>query len=358
MHRFVTSLAAAGLTLVSFAPRMLASGKAGYRAPYFAATTPGAWSRYAMTSEGKTESAYTYRRLPDEDGHARVELKVDFTAGQFEGTWSTNRYILAKGFRLEDDALSFSRHCARLLMQSDKMDKMMEMDAATLPNIVDAAIDYAASVKFAGTEKVEGRDCDHYTYHYVSTEKNPTTYDGELWMNASVPFGLVRESASLKSQAGPESKYSMTLAATGSGSDSGSGPAPEVSAKPAGTGDGRLTLAEAYIRGLVELDVRVDPDSKQGSRLFIAVVNKSEAPLRLSVTEGATSFAAGMPLDTLKIRVKKAATIDVRPGEKSPEVAAEQEGSRRALEGTFTLVVYDGEPLFAGSVTAGTVDQP
>jgi hypothetical protein len=356
MHRFFASLAAAGLALAPMTPKAFAGGKAGYRAPYFAATTPGAWSRYAMTSDGKTESAYTYRRLPDEEGRARVELKVDFTAGQFEGTWSTNRYVLSKDFRLEDDALSFSRHCARLLMQSDKMDKMMEMDAATLPNIVDAAIDYASSVKFAGTEKVEGRDCDHYTYHYVSTEKNPTTYDGELWMNASVPFGLVRESASLKSEAGPESKYSMTLAATGS--DSGPGPAPAVAKAPVRPGDGRLTLAEAYIQGLVELDVRVDPESKQGSRLFIAAVNKSETPLHLSVTEGATSFAAGMPLETLKIRVQKAATIDLRPGEKSPEVSAEQEGSRRALEGKFTLVVYDGEPLFAGSVTSGTADQP
>jgi hypothetical protein len=356
MHRFVASLAAAGLALAPMAPKAIAAGKGGYRAPYFAATTPGAWSRYAMTSDGKTESAYTYRRLSDENGRARVELKVEFTAGQFEGTWSTNQYLLSPDFRLEDDALSFSKHCVRLLMQSDKMDKMMEMDAATLPNIVDAAIDYASSVKFAGTEKVEGRDCDHYTYHYVSTEKNPTTYDGELWMNASVPFGLVRESASLKSQAGPESKYTMTLAATGS--DSGAGPAPAASAAPVKPGDGKLTLAEAYIQGLVELDVRVDPDSKQGSRLFIAAVNKSQAPLHLAVTAGAMSFAAGMPLETLKVRVQKAATLDIRPGEKSPEWAAEQEGSRRALEGKFTLVVYDGEPLFAGSVTAGTADQP
>ena len=357
MNRFLAPLAAAALTLASLLHPVSAGAEpGGYRAPYFAATTPGAWSRYAMTSDGKTESAYTYRRLSDEDGHARVELKVEFTAGPFEGTWSANRYVLSKGFRLEDDALSFSRHCARLLMQSDKMDKMMEMDAATLPNIVAAAIDYASSVKFAGTEKVEGRDCDHYTYHYVSTEKNPTTYDGELWMNANVPFGLVRESASLKSQAGPESKYSMTLTATGS--DSGSGPAATPTPAAAPEGDGNLTLAQAYIRGLVELDVRVDPGSKQGARLFIAAVNKGETPLHLAVAPGAMSFAAGMPLDTLNIRVRKAAALDIRPGEKSPELDVEQEGSRRALEGTFTLVVYDGEPLFAGSVTAGTADHP
>lgn len=355
MRRFAASLAAAGWTLALLPLSALAGAKGGYRAAYFGATTPGAWSRYAMTSDGKTESAYTYRRLADEDGHANVELKVEFTAGQFEGTWSTNRYRLARNFRLEDDALSFSRHCERLLMQSDKMDKMMEMDAATLPNIVDAAIDYASSVKFVGTEKIEGRDCDHYAYHYVSAEKNSTTYDGELWMNASVPFGLVRESASLKSQAGPASTYSMTLVTTGN--DSGEGPS-AASATPGKTGDGKLTLAEAYLQGLVELDVRVDPDAKQGARLFIAAVNKGENPLRLSVTAGATSFAAGMPLETLQIRVKKPTTLDLKPGEKSAEFAAEQEGTRRALEGTFTLVVFEGEPLFAGSVTAGTADPP
>jgi len=355
MHRFAASLAAAALVFASVAPEAFAGGKGGYRADYFGATIPGAWSRYSMTSDGRTESAYTYRRLPDDKGQAQVELKVEFTAGQFEGTWSTNRYVLSKDFRLDDDALSFSRHCTRLLMQSDKMDKAMEMDAATLPNIVAAAIDYAASVKFAGTETVEGRDCDHYTYHYVSSEKNPTTYDGELWMNASVPFGLVRESATLKSEAGPASKYSMTLAATGS--DSG-GPPPAPSAGPGRPAEGTLSLAEAYIQGLVELDVRVDPDSKHGARLFIAVVSKSEAPLHLAATAGAMSFAAGMPLETLKIRLPKAATLDLRPGEKSPELTAEQEGSRRALEGKFTLVVYGGEPLFAGSVTAGTADRP
>src|SRR6476646_3449202 len=57
-----------------------------YRTAYFAATVPGAWSRYAMTSDGKTESTYTYRRLPDEDGRAQIELRTDFTSGQFQGT--------------------------------------------------------------------------------------------------------------------------------------------------------------------------------------------------------------------------------------------------------------------------------
>src|SRR2546430_3121616 len=106
-------------------------------------------------------------------------------------------------------------HTERLLMQSDKMDNMQEMDAATLPNIIDAAIDYASSVKFVGTDKVAGRDCDRYTYHFVSKERNTTTYDGEIWMNPSVPFGLVKEAATIKMKTGPSSKYSMTLEATG-----------------------------------------------------------------------------------------------------------------------------------------------
>jgi hypothetical protein len=234
MHRILASMAAAALTLAPMADSASAAEKTrGYRASYFGATTPGSWSRYSMTSDGKTESAYTYRRLPDEGGQSRIELRVDFTAGPFQGTWSKNQYLLGRDYRLEDDALSFSKHCVRLLMQSDKMDQMQEMDAATLPNIVAAGIDYAASVNFAGTEKIEGRDCDHYTYHYVSTEQNSTTYDGELWMNPSVPFGLVRESASLKSEVGPASKYSMTLVTTGSDST------PESPAPPARPGDGK-----------------------------------------------------------------------------------------------------------------------
>jgi hypothetical protein len=350
MKRLLLPFAAAGIGLAALAPRAAAGPKngSGYRSAYFGATPPGSWSRYSMTSDGKTESAYTYRRLPDEDGHARIELRVDFTAGPFQGTWSKNQYILGNDFRLEDDALSFSRHCVRLLMQSDKMDQMQEMDAATLPNIVAAGIDYAGSVKFTGTERIEGRDCDHYTYHYVSTEQNSTTYDGELWMNASVPFGLVRESASLKSQAGPPSKYSMTLVATGT--DTGGAAAPGSASKV----DGRMTFVEAYRQGRIGLEVRVDPASKQGARLFVGAVNKGDAPLHLAVPAESMSFDAGMPLETLNFRPRKARTLDIKPGETSPEFEADQEGARRALEGKFTLVIYEGEPLFAGSVTAGT----
>jgi len=190
-----------------------------YRTAYFAATVPGAWSRYAMTSDGKTESSYTYRRLPDEDSRAQVELRTDFTSGQFQGTWSKNRYVLSRRFHLEDDALSFSKHCERLFMQTNTMPEEQEMPAATLPNITAAAIDYGRSVKFVGTEKIEGRECDHYTYHYVTKEKNRTIFDGEVWLNASVPFGLVRESARIKPKVGPSSTYSMTLAETGNGSE-------------------------------------------------------------------------------------------------------------------------------------------
>lgn len=186
-----------------------------YRSPYFAATVPGAWSRYAMTSGGKTESTYTYRRLPDEDGRAQVELRTDFQAGPSAGTWSANRYILAKRFRLEDDALSFSRHCERLYMRTDTMAEEQELPEAAIPNIVAAGVDYARSVKFAGTETIEGKECDHYTYRYVSKEKNRTIYAGDVWLNASVPFGLVRESASLKPKFGKASKYSMTLSGMG-----------------------------------------------------------------------------------------------------------------------------------------------
>jgi hypothetical protein len=354
MKRLLLSFVAAGIGMTALAPRAAAESKSGsgYRSAYFGATPPGSWSRYSMTSDGKTESAYTYRRLPDEDGHARIELRVDFTSGPFQGTWSKNQYFLGKDFRLEDDALSFSRHCVRLLMQSDKMDQMQEMDAATLPNIVAAGIDYAASVKFAGTEAIDGRDCDHYTYHYVSTEQNSTTYDGEVWMNASVPFGLVRESASLKSQVGPQSKYSMTLVATGT--DSGGAAPPPARASKA---DGKATFLEAYRQGRIGLEVRVDPGSKQGARLFVGAVNKSDAPLHLAVPAESMSFDAGIPLETLKFRPRKARTLDIKPGETSPEFEADQEGSRRALEGKFTLVIYEGEPLFSGSVTAGTADR-
>ena len=209
------------LALAGAAPLLAAAAdsgtdaRPGFRTAYFAATVPGSWSRYAVTSEGKTESEYTYRRLPDEDGRAQVELKTDFTGGQFAGTWSKNRYVLARKYKLDQDALSFMKNCERLFMQTDKMPDEQELPATTLPYVVKAGIDYAGSVRFAGTETIDGRTCDRYTYHYVSKEKNTTTYDGEVWMNPDVPFGLVRESATLKMKTGPGSSYSMALVATG-----------------------------------------------------------------------------------------------------------------------------------------------
>ena len=224
MNRPATRLALVVLALASLVSgadkaKHAESRPPAYRSAYFGATVPGAWSRYTVTSDGKTESTYTYRRLPDEDGHAQVELRTDFQAGPSKGTWSANRYVLAKSFRLEDDALSFSKHCERLLMRTDTMAEEEELPKASLPNIVAAAVDYGRSVKFAGTETIEGKECDHYTYRYVSKEKNRTIYDGEVWLNASVPFGLVRESASLKAKYGPSSKYSMTLSGMGIDAD-------------------------------------------------------------------------------------------------------------------------------------------
>lgn len=225
MNRFATLAVVACLAAIPSSAAPSDSGtdaRPGFRTAYFAATVPGSWSRYAVTSDGKTESEYTYRRLPDEDGRAQVELKTNFTGGQFAGTWSKNRYVLAKKYKLDQDALSFMKNCERLYMQTDKMPDEQELPATTLPYIVKAGIDYAGSVRFAGSETIEGRACDHYTYHYVSKEKNTTTYEGELWMNPDVPFGIVRESAKLTMKTGPGSSYSMTLVATGK--DSGETP--------------------------------------------------------------------------------------------------------------------------------------
>jgi hypothetical protein len=180
-----------------------------------------------MTSDGKTESNYTYRRLPDADGRTQVEVRTEFIDGQFKGTWSTNRYVLAKDYRFDADALSYMKNCERLFMQTDKMPEPMEASEATLPYVVKAGIDYAGSVRFVGSETIDGRTCDHYTYRYVSTEENPTTYDGEVWMNPDVPFGLVRESARLQMKTGPGSSYTMTLVATGKDSEAPSSEKPK-----------------------------------------------------------------------------------------------------------------------------------
>jgi hypothetical protein len=192
------------------ASALAAAGAAGFQKKYFVATKAGAWAKYSMTVGGKTESVYIYTRLTDDKGHQRLRLRTEFTSGANKGTWSVSEYRFPVGYALEDDALDYGRATESLTMQS-KGSKRVKMDASMLEAVVKDMPDYSKSSVFASTETAKGLRCDHYTY----TEKhgNPEQIEtGELWLNETVPFGLVRQRAAFKSATGePISDYEMNL---------------------------------------------------------------------------------------------------------------------------------------------------
>src|SRR5262249_55656987 len=153
-------------------------------------------------------------RLPDDKGQQRLRLRTDFTSGANKGTWSVSEYRFPAGYALEEDALDYGRATESMTLQS-KGSKKTRMTADMLQAMVKDMPDYSKSAVFVSTEKVKGLACDHYTY----TEKhgNPEqTETGELWLNETIPFGLVRQRAAFTDATGkPISDYEMNLLSSG-----------------------------------------------------------------------------------------------------------------------------------------------
>ena len=196
------------------------AGAAGFQKKYFAATRPGAWAKYVMTVGGKSESVTLYTRLPDDKGRQRLQVRTDFTSGTNQGTWSVSDYRLKTGYSLEDDALDYGRATEGLTMQA-KGSQQVKMNASMLKAMVENMPDYSRSAVFVSTETVNGLACDRYKY----TQKHPSSpvqiESGELWLNETVPFGLVRQRVVFDEATGKRlSDYEMNLQSSGADASS------------------------------------------------------------------------------------------------------------------------------------------
>jgi hypothetical protein len=324
----------------------------GYRKPYFGATKPGAWAQYTMKIEGQADVGYVTTRLADERGQQRVQTRIEYIAAGATTTASTD-YVLKPGYSLESDALGFGK---ALVGMSSAM-------AGTKPNVMPAAVvesarktmpDYAASARFIGTENIGGKVSEHYSY----TQKHPGNpahiEAGEIWLNDSVPFGLVKQKAVTTEESGKVvSRMEMLLM------DSGTTSVGDKSAdatKPAnGPASENVSLANAFKGGRVQLAVTVVAGSGDGSSLRVGFKNTGDDTLHLTIPVGATTLDVGSPVDKLRLQSKAAQSLDIAPGATSPAIELAQTGSRRAIEGSFAVNVYEGTPLFSGNVTMGSV---
>ncbi len=313
---------------------------------YFGATKEGAWSQYDLTTKDGTVSVYSYERKPDENGRAVLELEVKTTAGAGAGSESTMTYTMPMGFDLARDGLSYGKFTEKMTMQYGEM--VMPVDASTLAVIRDAEKDYRGKLTFTGTEKVGLYDCDRYTYALNGAGPVPTKESGTLWLNDAVPFAIVRHAGKVVNMDGAvASDFDMLLKDRGQIVMDRAAPVAEATPRVA-PAPAVVTLAEGFKAGWIGIDLQTLVGGKQ---LRLNFRNEYAAQLTIELVPGPVDLVVDFPVDTLKISFSKAARLVLEAGSTSEAMVVQQRGPRGVAEGKCYLSVYEGTPVFQGSVT-------
>ena len=210
MNRFAFALCVA-LCSIGIAT---AADSAGYRKAYFGATKPGSFAQYVMKIEGQPDMGSTTTRLPDENGQQRVQVRIEYQSAGAQTVAFTN-YVLKSGYSLENDALGYGKALVAMSASSPGT-KPTVMPAAVIDSARKTMPDYAATAVFVGTENIGGKDSGHYRY----VQRHPGTPEqietGEIWLNETVPFGLVKQKAVTTEASGKVvSRFEMLLADSG-----------------------------------------------------------------------------------------------------------------------------------------------
>jgi hypothetical protein len=326
-----------GVLLLLAWPGATGAGPGQLKKPYFTATAQGASARY-QSVDGKgdiTEEVMT--RLPDEDGRVAFEYRAEYKTGQFKGTKLVNVAVMRAGFPMATDGLDYMRWVERFRGGSGDTE-VTEMDADTVKAIVSSAVELGPVVVFKGAETIDGRACDHYTY---AAGKGPMARQGELWLSDQVPFAKVREIVHTKDATGAAVNYETRLVEVGTAS---------ATAGKAGLAAAAPTLADAYKGEKVSILVDVVAGT---ARVGLTITNKGDKKVTVRVPKGVTSLDADSPVHTLLLVAEAERTIDLGPGATAARFEVTQQGAYRPTKGTFTISVYEGQPLFSGSVEMG-----
>ena len=208
--------------LLSLPVLLIASGMvsplfaAGWKKPYFGSTPPGSWARYTDSSPDMKMTT-TMKRLDNEEGQARVELLVEFADNQYPPVH--NNYTLRKDFPVERRLIDYMSGIQAGSASAGDAEATV-FDDATLAAIVKNAPRYEPTATFVGTETMNGKKTDHYTYtvRYESQDEATvpsTTESGDLWLCDTVPFGLVKQTSVTKDDKGNvTTKYERVLVAS------------------------------------------------------------------------------------------------------------------------------------------------
>lgn len=321
---------------------------------YFAATPPGAWAQYILEAGDGSKYLSSSQRHADEDGRVVVKESMKTQTGAGAEGESQNVYLFQKDFQIASDWLSFGKFTEKMTMIAGGAE--IPIDATTLDTIRKASKDFRGAVTFEAIEKIDGRNCDRYAYSVTTAGPAPGKETGRLWLDPTVPFGIVRQTAkSYNADGSVASSFDMRLQDTGrveidnpvtvspTPTDPVAPPAPVVA-----------SLIDAYQAGRIGIEVSVENGSG-GSRLQLVFINKTESVQTVRLKAGKLTIPASEPVEKLQIVVRDSADIVVPATASSDAITVEQQSGRGALDGKFELSVYEGTLLFTGSITLGTM---
>jgi hypothetical protein len=332
------------LLVLSLAISSVASA-AGWKKAYFGATKPGTWARYIDHSSdpANVDMTVTQTRLGDDEGRPRIEMTMD-SNGKYPLV--LNRYTMKTGFDVNRDLIDYGP--AIVGGEGGDADTQTPLDAATARLIAENMTAYGPSVVFKSSEAVDGKKTDRYSY--VIKRPGPSVETGDLWLSDAVPFGVVRNTFTIKEANGKTTSFERKLVASGSGAAVAASTAAKPPAKT------KFTLKEAYDAGLIRIDAEVDPSSKNGERVHLHITRKEDAPSPLTVTlpKGRTSLHVDVPLDDFIIDAPAAQLLKLT-AEGGTELDVKQGGEQRVMKGTFQITTYEGAPLWSGGATIGWV---
>lgn len=202
--RFLALCLLAGAAAAVAAPAASAADAATtFQKSFFVATKPGAWAKYEQTTtdaKGKVQkSEMTVSRLEGEGDRVWFEMRSVPKEGT-KGKPTTLKYLLNTDFKVEKNALDYTKYIERIVLQADGEDAaeyppemLRQVGAAFATNV-----DYGSNVTPLGAGSAEGKSCDRYRIQgsfdvKILFVRMKGTTDSEICMSDAVPFGRVAE---------------------------------------------------------------------------------------------------------------------------------------------------------------------
>ena len=255
---------------------------------------------------------------------------------------STQRYEMAKGFVVAQDLIDYPKALVAVSMAAGDA-KLSQCRPRRSSRWRDVAS--RPQRRLQGGRDRWRQSCDHYTYSIKSATDVSET--GDLWLNATVPFGVVKHTTTTKDASGRCCGQPSAICSTPEPRSWRRRPRqPRQRSAP-------LTLKAAYDAGLIYVNIEIDPKFRTGGRAPDHREHEwgAAGPHR---PEGPTSFHVDIPFDNFVFDPAPCRCAQLTAA-KPAELVVTQLGEVRAVAGKFRIYTDSGKPYFSGSATTGFV---